>query len=107
MDCTRQAEIFEAETFQTDHGLILYCLRRYNVNNGPNDAEYPEVEGVAKVYNGIGIPLHCHSKVNHRYPILILVQRDSFWERVGVSFLDSWQAGQSLIKLEKRKIRLG
>ncbi|PMD49679.1 HET-domain-containing protein [Hyaloscypha bicolor E] len=78
-----------------------------NVNNGPNDAEYPEVEGVAKVYNGIGIPLHCHSKVNHRYPILILVQRDSFWERVGVSFLDSWQAGQSLIKLEQRKIRLG
>jgi len=90
------------------HGGSCFDVHVNNVNNVPNDSEYPEVEEVTKVYGAIGIPLHCCSKENHRYPLLILVERDSFWERVGVSFLDSWRAvGPSPIKLEKWKIRLG
>jgi hypothetical protein len=98
----------QADIGAEGHGGSCLDVHVNNVNNVPNDSEYPEFEEVTKVYGAIGIPLHCRSKENHRYPMLILVERDSFWERVGVSFLDSWRAvGPSPIKLEKRKIRLG
>jgi hypothetical protein len=92
------------------------CSFLAKVNNFGNDSENTEAEET-EVYDAIGIPLSDHTAEQYpRRPVLILVERQSFWERVGLSFLYSQPGDYSChataskknwLKLERRKIRLG